>query len=239
VSRHFLGDDSLRKVNDDRLLNESLDVLMIVDPSNNLPGAKEEARTLVSLMGQFSRLNVVVRTGAEASRKQLKTDFCSGRFDIVHYAGHAGFDPMDPKRRGLLCSDGQFLTGDDLTDMSTLPTLVFLNACQSARIRNADANPTDPVFTGRRRQQMKQTVSVAEAFLRGGLKLFLGTYWPVGDEAALNFSRNFYENILGQKPVGVAVHEARKAVQSKGDIDWADYMLYGDARFALKQPRPK
>ncbi len=237
VSRHFLGDDAPRKLSDDRLLDARLDVLMVVDPSNNLPGAREEARTIKHLLGKVEKLNLVVRTGAEATRQNLQADFRSGKFDIVHYAGHAGFDPMDPKRRGLLCSDGQFLTGDDLSDMPILPTLVFLNACQSARIRQAEANPADPVFNMTRRQQMKQTVSVAEAFLRGGLKLFLGTYWPVGDAAAMNFSRVFYENIIGQQPIGVAVHEARKEVQSQGDIDWADYMLYGDARFALKQTR--
>jgi CHAT domain-containing protein len=190
------------------------------------------------LMGKVAKLNLVVRTGAEATRDQLKADFRSGRFDIVHFAGHAGFDPIDPKRRGLLCSDGNFLTGNDLTDLSTLPTLVFLNACQSARIRKAEANRQDPVFNTTRRQQMVQTVSVAEAFLRGGLKLFLGTYWPVGDDAAMNFSSVFYTNIIEQKPIGVAVHKAREAVEQRGDIDWADYMLYGDARFALKQSRP-
>ncbi len=237
VSRHFLGDDALRKVSEDRLLGESLDVLMVVDPSNNLPGAREEAKTIMHLMGKVSGLNLVVRTGAEGTHAQIKQDFCSGQFDIVHYAGHAGFDPIHTQRRGLLCSDGNFLTGDDLTDMSTLPTLVFLNACQSARIRRAQAHPTDPVFNLTRRQQMKQTVSVAEAFLRGGLKLFLGTYWPVGDDAAKTFSSVFYEHIIQQQAIGVAVHKARVAVQQQGDIDWADYMLYGDARFALKQSR--
>ncbi len=98
---------------------------MVVDPNNNLPGAREEAKTLQHLMGKVGRLNLVVRTGAEASRQQLRTDFRSGNYDIVHYAGHAGFDPMNPSRRGLLCSDGKFLCGDDLSDMATLPTLIF------------------------------------------------------------------------------------------------------------------
>ena len=93
------------------------------------------------------------------------------------------------------------------------------------------------MFNVNKREQLKQTVSVAEAFLRGGLKLFLGTYWPVGDAAAMTFSCVFYDNIINQQPIGKAVHLARQEVLSKGDIDWADYMLYGDARFALKQSR--
>ncbi len=107
--------------------------------------------------------------------------------------------------------------------MSAYPTSVLLH--------------TNPVSTLTPRQQMKQAVSFTEAFLRGGLKLFLGTYWPVGDDAAKTFSSVFSEHSIQQQAVGVAVHEARVAVQQQGNIDWADFMLYGDARFALKQSR--
>ncbi len=75
LTRHFLRDEAIRKVAADRMFGKSLDILMVVDPNNNLPGAREEAKTLQHLMGKVGRLNLVVRTGAEASRQQLRTRF--------------------------------------------------------------------------------------------------------------------------------------------------------------------
>ena len=239
LSRHFLDDKAIRKLNQERVLDKSLDVLMVADPNRNLPGAKQEAKTIESLLGKVPNLKLTVRAGQEATRDQLKRDLQSGKYDIVHYAGHAAFDPLNPRQRGLLCADGQFLTGEDLADMSMLPTLVFLNACQSGRIRRAPTGGTRREAKATRQDRLKETVSVAEAFLHGGLKLFLGTYWPVDDGAALTFSQKFYQSIIDHLPVGEAVHLARQAVKKDGKVDWADYMLYGDPRFPIKQSQSK
>ena len=51
--------------------------------------------------------------------------------------------------------------------------------------------------------------SVAEAYLHGGLKLFLGTDWPVDDRAALTFSQSI-DNHLS---VDHAVNLVRQAVK--------------------------
>jgi pimeloyl-ACP methyl ester carboxylesterase len=241
MSRHYLDEGAVRKVSTERTYQETLNVLMVVDPNRNLSGAEIEAKSISRLLGKVPRLNLVVRAGAEATRDQLKQDFQSGNYDVVHYAGHAFFDPLDPKRRGLYCADEKFLTGDDLADLSTLPALVFLNACQSGRVRKISHNapPGDfapeQVFQRPRSEQRAHATGVAEAFLTGGLKLFLGTYWSVGDESAKKFAEVFYENISQRKPVGLAVRLARAEVKKLGSIDWADYMLYGDPRFAIKQ----
>ena len=239
LSRHFLDDKAIRKLNQERVLDKSLDVLMVADPNRNLPGAKQEAKTIESLLGKVPNLKLTVRAGQEATRDQLKRDLQSGQYDIVHYAGHAAFDPLNPRQRGLLCADGQFLTGEDLADMSTLPTLVFLNACQSGRIRRAPTGGARREAKATRQDRLKETVSVAEAFLHGGLKLFLGTYWPVDDGAALTFSHMFYQSIVDHLPIGDAVNLARQAVKKVGKVDWADYMLYGDPRFPIKQSSSK
>ena len=243
MSRHYLDEAAIRKVSSERSYNETLNVLMIVDPNRNLSGAEIEAKSIRRLLGKVPRLNLVVRAGAEATRDQLKQDFRSGNYDIVHYAGHAFFDPLDPKRRGLFCADEKFLTGDDLADLSMLPALVFLNACQSGRVRKAPLNAApgdfapDLVFQRPRSEQRAHATGVAEAFLAGGLKLFLGTYWSVGDDSAKKFAEVLYENISQRKPVGQAVRLARAEVKKLGSIDWADYMLYGDPRFPIKQLR--
>jgi CHAT domain-containing protein len=75
--------------------------------------------------------------------------------------------------------------------------------------------------------------SIAEAFLDGGVANFLGTHWPVGDEAALLFSTRLYEALLDGARLGDAVLAARLRVFQSGSIDWADYVHYGNPAFLL------
>jgi hypothetical protein len=125
------------------------------------------------------------------------------------------------------------LSGADLANIGGLPSFVFFNACESGRLRRGATrtqiddkmHPIDRVQRG---------VSFAEAFLRGGVANYLGTYWPVNDNAALKFSETFYTEVLGGKSLGVAIMAGRKAVENIGSADWADYILYGNTDFVLK-----
>ena len=55
-----------------------------------------------------------------------------GDYDIVHFAGHAGFDPTEPEASALRLADG-FVTADELLalDWKAPPYLVFNSACES------------------------------------------------------------------------------------------------------------
>lgn len=75
---------------------------------------------------------------------------------------------------------------------------------------------------------------MAEAFLSGGVANFLGTHWPVGDEAAFAFSGRFYGRLLAGATLGEAVLAARRLVFAQGSIDWADYVHYGAPAFRLR-----
>ena len=72
----------------------------------------------------------------------------------------------------------------------------------------------------------------------GGVANFLGTHWPVGDDAALTFSTSLYPALLSGRPLGIAIRDARRAVQAGGSGDWADYVHYGNAAFTLASPQP-
>ena len=70
-------------------------------------------------------------------------------------------------------------------------------------------------------------------FLAGGVANFLGTHWPVGDEAALAFSRTLYAALLAGDPLGDAVLAARRRIAALPSLDWADYVHYGNPEFRL------
>ena len=129
----------------------------------------------------------------------------SGKYDVIHYAGHAAFDEISPARSGLLCAGGTPLTGADLASVSNLPTVVFFNACESGRVRRAVSSTRAAARTRASRSQVRlrhinDGVGLAKAIYVGGVANFLGTYWPVGDFAAKTFADRFYAGLPGRVP---------------------------------------
>ena len=220
---------SVAKWREERSRTPGLDMLLVVNPTEDLPGAEEEGARIEGLFGRRPGIRLTVLHGRKARRRELLGCFSSGRFDVVHYAGHAFFDPAHRARSGIVCHGGEVLSGADLAGLAQLPALVFFNACEAARVRRpgqAQRPGEDTVVQG--------TVGFAEAFLMGGVANYLGTYWPVGDDSARAFAAAFYGALLDGERLGGALLQGRRAVLDTGSGDWADYVLYGDSEFMLK-----
>lgn len=233
MSRRYAASDlSLARFSEQRRELRELAVLLIGNPTDDLPGAELERERIEGLLRGRAGIRLEVVAGRAASRARVLGEFQSGRFDVVHYAGHAFFDPASPGRSGLVCSDGD-LVGEDLESLSRLPSLFVANACESGRVRLRAAR-------GRRGSGARAAaalagrVGLAEALLRGGVANFIGTYWPVGDAAALAFAEVFYARLLANDALGAAVLAARRRVRDLRSPDWADYIHYGDPDFRLK-----
>ncbi len=226
LSRKYLADNlSVAKWLDERQQDAVLDVLLVVDPTQDLPGAAAEGERIEKMFASHPGVKVHPIRQAAATRTALLEAFRSGRYDVIHYAGHAFFDPDDPGRSGILCHGKVPLSGADLAGLSNLPSLVVFNACEAARVR------------GRRqaRKDLQKSIGLAEAFLRGGVANYVGTYWPVGDAAAEVFAGKFYEALLAGRPIAEALCTARQELRGKQNLDWADYIHYGAHDFVLKQ----
>jgi CHAT domain-containing protein len=228
-------DLSVAKWREERRRNPELRVLLVVDPTKDLPGARKEGEEVQKLLEATPAVHVDRLFQGEASRNELRTRFHSGSYDVLHYAGHAFFEPDRPERSGILCARGEVLSGAELAGLSALPSMVFFNACESARVRKREARKK-----GKNKPRVDtaphevHNVGLAEAFLRGGVANYLGTYWPVGDAAAKVFSATFYREILQGRALGAAIAAGRAAVRKQGSVDWADYIHYGAAEFVLK-----
>jgi len=232
--RYEAADLSIAKWLEERQRSTSLNVLIVANPTEDLQGAKAEGERVRALLEEL-RPAVIVQSlvGKDARKTEVLNCLRSGKFDVIHYAGHAYFDTIDPSKSGILCAGEEVLAGVDLANIGSLPTLVFFNACESGRLRRGakTAQIDDRKHTVDR---VHRGVSFAEAFLRGGIANYLGTYWPVNDDAALAFSENFYRRILHGETLGDAIMAGRKAVEGISSVDWADYILYGDTNFVLK-----
>jgi hypothetical protein len=212
---------------EDRLPGDRLNVLLVANPTGDLPGAATEASALRRLLGaRHTALDVL--EGRDATRARILGALASGDYDVLHFAGHGFFDTAEPGRSGLICAGEEVLRGADLDGLGNLPAVVFFNACEAARVRRASRRARTHRLFGPLRSS-----SIAEAFLDGGVANFLGTHWPVGDEAALLFSTRLYEALLDGARLGDAVLAARLRVFQSGSIDWADYVHYGNPAFLL------
>ncbi|HNR21920.1 MAG TPA: CHAT domain-containing protein [Steroidobacteraceae bacterium] len=226
LSRRLSAPDlSVARFSAQRRADRTLTVLLVADPTEDLPGAAREGARVRDIFRGLADARLTMITGKAATRARVLAEFESGDYDVVHYAGHAAFDPRTPAASGLHVSDG-VITGGDLDSLAQLPALVFFNACESARVRGAKT-------TGRATSLAAGT-SVAQAWLQAGIANFIGTYWPVADQAAETCAGTFYTALVGGDPIGAALLAARHAVRAQRSPDWADYLHYGDPLFALK-----
>lgn len=228
---------SVAKWLEERVQDNVLNVLLIVNPTGDLNGAEREGKRVRAQLGQQSGCKLTVLRRDQATRQAVLAAFSSGQYDIIHYAGHAEFNPRHPSRSGIVCANDVRLTGADLASVSRLPALVFFNACESARLRGANGNGRRPKTkkVKSRADHIVDNVGFAEAFMRGGVANFLGTYWPVGDDAADKFSEVFYSDIIAGKSVGEALLNGREEVRKLDSPDWANYIFYGNTDFVLKE----
>ena len=236
LSRRFSTEGlSVAKWSESRRLGTTLDVLLILNPTSDLPGAELEGERLEALLKKDHGVRLTILRRREATRARVTQEFRSGAHDVLHYAGHAHFDPVVNSRSGIALSDG-LLSGANLASLGDLPALIFFNACESARIRGTRGakRPRAPNPRRHIEQRINENVGLAEAFLRGGAANYIGTYWPVGDDAAESFSTTLYGALLEGCPVGEALNRGRQTVEKLGSVDWADYLHYGSYDFLVK-----
>ena len=228
LSRRYAAEGmSVAKWREQRRREREFNVLLVINPTGDLPGAVEEGERVSKMLAQLPGAGITAIRGGDATRARLLAEFRSGDYDAIHFAGHAFFDAAAPASSGILCAGGRVLSGADLAAMDSVPALVFFNACESGRLRQA----VKPL------RQLDRSVGFAEAFLRGGVANFIGTWWPVGDAAASAFATTLYRDLARGESIGAALNASRSAVRELPSADWANYLHYGSYDFTLKAER--
>jgi len=208
-------------------------ILIISNPTADLDGAAAETKALTEMLAARRDVEYVILEEGEATKAKIIELMGSGAtldepgFDIVHYAGHADHDELQAENGGLIAANYEIITGHDIQNLPVIPPLVFFNACQSARVRGEPPKKLVP------KRVLERSVSLAEAFLEGGVRSFVGTYWPVGDKPAELFADTFYKALFDGETLGDALVRSRNVVHDDGDADWADYMHFGDFEYSL------
>ena len=213
-----------------RTLAAPLEMLIVCDPGGDLEKAYEEGNRI---RAELDQRPVIIRADLFNGAVDAVTlkEYLRG-YDIIHYAGHATYDPDNPAESGWLMHDSTF-TARDIAQLSPhlpLPALVFSNACQSGQ-------------TGewRIKEGFEHNIfGLANAFLLAGVQHYVGTFWEVLDESSCEFSTAFYRCLIQGEPIGSALKKAREhLIERYGEehIVWASYMLYGNPAFRYVAPR--
>ena len=201
--------------------HDCLRALVVVgDPDGNLPGAREEAQFVADTL---KGLGAEVRGPAGILRRaDVLAAIDDFNPDVLHYAGHARFDPLRQQAGGLVLADG-CLTADDVAKQARLPRLFFANGCNAAQTGDlAEQQLSDGTVP---------TSDFAGRVLRGGARAMVGSQWPVEDSAARTFAEHFYRALVegDSTTIGDAVLAARNATAARHRTEpaWAAYALYG------------
>jgi hypothetical protein len=205
---------------------ENFRILLIGNPSEDLPLAEQEIDALYAELRKMERTDVAKRVGSEIGKRDFLTALGDG-FDVIHYAGHAVYDRMEPEKSSLRFKDGlcyayeirQFLRGN-------VPLVVFMNACSSAREGVAAKYET-------------AIPSLARAFLYCGVMAYIGSMWPVHDTSAARFGTLFYRRLIGGCTIGDAIRRSRIDIYRSraAEVSWSSFILYGDPEFRPFAPK--
>lgn len=212
----------------ERSLANPLKMLILCNPGGDLKDSYQEGVAIRDEMDKHLGL-----ISATLKSDKVKSVYLQERiryFDILHYAGHADYDSLNPSRSGWLLKDGKF-TSTDITKMmgkNPLPALIFSNACHSGQTEEWS------IVEG----YGERIFSLANAFLLAGVQHYVGTFWEILGEPSSRFALAFYRFVIEGLPVGECIRKSRlELIKQYGEdtIVWASYMLYGDPSYRYFQ----
>jgi len=215
-----------------RNLSEKLKMLVLANPNADLKSAYAEG---LNIKNQFSHKNKMAHIDFKSTsidKQYVKKNICD--YDIVHFAGHCEFNRKDTQKSGWVLSDGVFKVEDVLKmgQSSSLPALVFSNACHSAQVNFGMIDS----------EYQRVSYGMASAFLFAGVRHYIGSIRKIEDNTSLVFAREFYARLLSGLSVGESLRLSRvKSIKEHGlaSLHWVNYLLYGDPGFVFFQVHPR
>lgn len=198
--------------------------LFIANPTGDLEGAEEEVDYIVKHLDPDIEVEVLKR--GQATNASILSALRSGKYDIIHYSGHAEFNADSPDESAIICANKRKIYAQEIKRVMSGKPFVFLNACGSGREKICEEGES---YTG------SDTEGLGSSFILGGSLGFIGSSWPLPDISAGIFASEFYKHVLAGDSVGEALHKARLHLKNvrPDDINWMAFILYGDPTLTL------
>ena len=155
----------------------------------------EEAQTIFDL-GKLTSMGSKMLTNQEV-KESLPELF--SKYPVVHFAGHAVFNPDEPLASGLVLADGSILTAAAILQGNLLRThcgkLLVLSACQTG---------VNKVTAG------GEILGLARALMYAGMPNLVLSLWEVADRSTATLMKDFHAAWQGGK---ISISEALRQAQ--------------------------
>ena len=161
-----------------------------------LPKARAEIDAIKERLSRMEPQPIVtLLTGTDVTSSRLTDELSLGNYDVIHYAGHAGFDPLRPHLSYLLLTSGEQFRAERVQRLLEGHPVVFLNACESTRA----APQVTGLPTGSTVAQAQGLGSGVRLRRRPGLRRVAR---PVFDDTAAKLAITFYEQLIAESTAG-------------------------------------
>ena len=199
-------------------VNQARSLLLVADPTGDLPGSRLEGELMFSDMGKDF---VIFRIGAQARKREVLKRI--GQYDLMHFSCHTVQDASS--RLGLLLRKGKFLRKRETLRSKDIPMLtrrplVFVNSCSGSIVRDLVGGS-----------------DLASSFISKGASAYVGPLLVINDVLATTVALSFYSSVI-DLPLGYSLNSAVRESLIKLDyLDYtaATYMLYGDPTLSIRE----
>lgn len=159
-----------------------------------------------------------------ASLSTLRAALRSSRYDVIHFAGHGGWDSA--RDGGYLLLDG---TAGNLGEGQRVAPAALVRLLRGRGLRLLVLNACESGRGSRRGSATEFNRGVAPALLAAGLPAVLANQYPVFDRPAAAFAQALYTALGHGDSIVDAVRSARLSLAREsgaGDPSWAVPVLY-------------
>ena len=190
-----------------------------------LPSANDEARTVVSLLGQ-SRSTILI--DESATEREVKRQALNG-YAVLHFAAHGIVSTRFPARSALLLQPGGdddgLLQAREILRLQLRADLVTLSACDTG--------------TGESFGQ-EGVASLVRPFLAAGARSVVANLWTADDFFSLALMREFYRQLASGTDVAQALRLAKLQMPKQYGPQavpklWSGVLAYGDGAASVKR----
>jgi len=158
-----------------------------------------------------------------AATKSLFTRI-AGRFDIIHLAMHTVLNSNDPVNSGMIFSDADSLTDNNLRPYETYAfrlhaKMVVLSSCFTG---------AGALFAG------EGVLSIARGFIFSGSRSVVMSLWEVDDYSGTEIIKSFYRNLKSGRSKSESLRRSRIDYLKNADMlhshpyFWSTMVIYGD-----------
>ncbi len=182
---------------------------------NSLPGAREEAKSVASLLARMPGETLL---GPEATVEAVELALRGRNLGFIYFATHGIADASDPLARSfLLLSGGRLHVKEIAAQRHEHHPLVVMSACQSGLGKTFEGG----------------TFGLARGWLKAGAAQVVTSLWDIGDQATKELMTDFVARMVeGNLPPEVALRAAMLAARDQRNVPtagWAGFALLGFA----------